>query len=277
MKWIEHVKRMGVKQILKSKTALTLRDEQQAASKKSLQADWKHLIASQLSNCKELDTHSLIALAVAMAQEIQNSLFLGSVARAPHEAGHAGAYINTFDDVLFNRDVPVDIEDHEGQTFNDLLKKSIVHGAFKIPISRHGVSVRLWNIKRLLETNLPSYGVKEPWKEQADHRIQILWPIPVIWVISGNHSFTAGILNKSGHVDVGGENTVLQDISPLYEKVYCDGAGMRRLGDNTPLERLQRNPLHWDVRWGLLFELGRIIAARRGWIPSMDEWCKEGL
>lgn len=276
MKWLDDLKRKGVLWVQDTETAWTLRREKEAAAKRRLEGEWKHLVAAQLENCRELDTRSLIALAVATAQEIQNGLILGNVVRSQHEKGHAGAHLNGFDDVLFYRDLPVDLEAPDSPTFYDLLKESRIEGAFRVPLTHHGVSVAPWNVKRLTG-NLPYYGAERPWEEQSDHHFEVLWPIPVLWVFSGNHSFTAGILNKSGFVDIGTDKTAIQDISPFYEHVYCDGSGMRRRSDDTPLERLSRSPLPWDVRWGLLFELGRIIAARRGWVQGMGAWCQSGL
>jgi hypothetical protein len=276
MQWLDDLKRFSVHAILKTETAMIIHREHEEASKRKLEGTLKRFPTALLSNCQDLDTRSLIALAVATAQEIQNGLILGNIVRVQHEKGHPGAHLNTFDDVLFSRSEPVDVNQPDGPKFYDLLGGKEIQGRVHIPLTHHGVSVAPWNVKRLIG-NLPYYGAQRPWEEHTDHEFEVLWPIPVIWVFNGNHSFTAGILNKTGFVKAGNGRTALKDITQLFEHAYCDGTRMRRLSDDSPLERLHRSPLPWDVRWGLLFELGRLISAKNGWIEAMDTWCVAGM
>lgn len=270
----ETIKRWCVEKVMDTDTGWKIRREHDEIEQSLVRSRNHHFIASVIGNCKNLDTRSLIALAVAQAQEIQNGLILGSVMRAQHEKGHPGAHLNGFDDVLMYRGAPVSQDGNE--RFYDLLEGHEIEGKFKIPLARHGVSVGPWNLHNLLKA-LPLYGSERPWQTQSDHQFHILWPMPVIWVTAGNHSFSAGVLNKTGFIESGLDDVLITDISVLYEHVYCDGSGLKRLNDDSEVERLTRSHIPWDVRWGVLFELGRLISMRKGWIEAMDSWCKEGL
>lgn len=234
----------------------------------------KHLIASTLENCKDMDTRALIAISVCLSQELQNGLILGAMFRSLHEKGHPGAYLNHVDDVLMALWEPVDPEFPDFGSFYDLLENDRIEGKFEIPLSRHGISATPWHLGRL-KCALRYFGTEQPWKQQHDHAFQVYWPIPVIWIISGNHSFAAGILNKDGVLKLNSNKVTIYNITRLYDLVYCDGNCLRRKKDNTIIKRVGRSPLDWDVRWGILFELGRLISQKPDWMESMEAWCKE--
>lgn len=172
------------------------------------------------------------------------------------------------------RSSPVNQDGQE--SFYDLLEGQEIKGTFKILLARHGVSVGPWNVANLLKA-LPFYGSQRPWQTQSDHQFHILWPIPIIWATAGNHSLSAGILNKTGYIKSGSTEVLITDISVLYKHVCCDGGGFRRMNDDSEVERLTRSRISWDVCWGVIFELGRLIALRNDWIKEMDEWCSEAL
>ncbi|PMX27612.1 MULTISPECIES: DUF6710 family protein [unclassified Pseudomonas] len=87
------------------------------------------------------------------------------------------------------------------------------------------------------------------WREDFNHKVELLLPFGLALVHGGNHSLAAGITNAEGTVVA---ETVI-DLAPLYAHVRYDGASMIRTHDGFNLW----TPV--DEELGILFEIGRVM------------------
>jgi hypothetical protein len=88
-----------------------------------------------------------------------------------------------------------------------------------------------------------------PWKQDSNHRVEWWEPIGIGWVIGGNHSITAGILQGEGQLVV----DTVYSMRRFYEHVVCDGIYYRRQTDHRPICRVK------NAAFASLFEIGRLL------------------
>ena len=90
-----------------------------------------------------------------------------------------------------------------------------------------------------------------PWTQDlGHHRVYALWPLGVAVVGGGNHSLAAGIIHRTGSLQVG-----FIDMRPWLADLQTDGLTFY----NKHGEIVSRNPSPF---WAALWELSRIIVAQ---------------
>jgi uncharacterized protein DUF6710 len=87
------------------------------------------------------------------------------------------------------------------------------------------------------------------WRQSSNHRVEWWEPIGIGWVIGGNHSIAAGILQGEGRLVV----DTVYSMHRLYEHIVCDGAYYRRQADHRPICRVK------NAAFASLFEIGRLL------------------
>lgn len=93
-----------------------------------------------------------------------------------------------------------------------------------------------------------------PWSQDEDnHTISLLLPWRIGFVSGGNHSITAGILMSEGEVVA----TEVFDMTPLLQRVRCDGKTFREIGTDRVLGIVT------DPRRAAVFEIGRMMLGCR--------------
>lgn len=89
--------------------------------------------------------------------------------------------------------------------------------------------------------------IKGYWKQYSNHRVMLLLPFGVSFVLRGNHSLTTGIIQGEGMV----KTDYIYDISPLYEYVLCDGDKFYLRDSNDILFYVK------NIELAAIFEIGR--------------------
>lgn len=88
-------------------------------------------------------------------------------------------------------------------------------------------------------------------QDDSNHFISLVFPWRIGFVGGGNHSITAGILMGEGEVFAG----QVLDMSPLLQRVRCDGNTYREIGTDRVLGAVL------DPRRAAVFEIGRLMVA----------------
>jgi hypothetical protein len=83
----------------------------------------------------------------------------------------------------------------------------------------------------------------------SNPEIALVLPWGIAFVLRGNHSITAAILQGEGTLFA----TEVLDLSPLFKQVQCDGKAYREVGTGRILEDV------YDPRRAAVFEIGRMM------------------
>lgn len=150
------------------------------------------------------------------------------------------------EDVMFSLYEPLA---PDGRRFVDLRREVEAPGPMRL-----GVDILLpwpWSREGLIRSlsKLRPGGEWGTWRQDRNHCVELWLPIGVGWVIGGNHSITAGILNCEGEV----MPEVTYDISAAYEHITCDGLDYQRAHDGSRIAPVA------DLDVAAMFEIGRLM------------------
>jgi len=137
----------------------------------------------------------------------------------------------------------------DGKTFSDLVKRIEARNTANLSVDP--VLPWPWKRQRLRHTitNIGK-GRHGAWKEdKMNHRLRLLLPMGIFAVSGGNHSITVGILQGTGSVST----ELVEDISEVYDHVYCDGTYYIRKDDNETICEVTNFEL------AAIFEIGRLM------------------
>lgn len=87
------------------------------------------------------------------------------------------------------------------------------------------------------------------WRQDSNHSLAVWLPWRISFVMGGNHSITAGILQGEGKIVA---NEVF-DLTPLFDRVICDGQTYKETKTGRIIEKVN------DPRRAAVFEIGRLI------------------
>ena len=123
---------------------------------------------------------------------------------------------------------------------------------FEIELARDIVLPTPWKKDRYVNA-LATIGTGKrmgKWEpDDTTHKISVVLPWRIGFVTGGNHSITEGILTGEGKVFA---NEAF-DMSPLLQRVHCDGKTYRETMTNRILDEVS------DPRRAAVFEIGRLI------------------
>ncbi|GAQ19281.1 filamentous bacteriophage production protein Fip [Oceanobacillus picturae] len=108
-----------------------------------------------------------------------------------------------------------------------------------------------WKRQRLRDTitNIGK-GRRGVWKEdKRNHSLSLVLPMGIFVVNSGNHSISVGVLQGTGTISA----EEVEDISEVYDHVYCDGRHYIRKCDKELISEVTNFEL------AALFEIGRLM------------------
>lgn len=186
------------------------------------------------------DARGLASLVTAILRPLQSDQILSVAERPQHAAREAIRFDQLFSsDYFFSYFEPSDCIRRSASEFPIDLARDIV---LTTPWVRSGFASAL--------ANIGDNRTMGPWRQDSNHGITLLLPWRIAVVTGGNHSIASGILNSIGSVI---PSDVL-DLSPLFEKVVCDGVHFRCRASGKELAVAR------DGRMGALFEVGRLMA-----------------
>lgn len=85
-----------------------------------------------------------------------------------------------------------------------------------------------WNASRL-DDAIKGKSVSGDWKQNPNHRVDLLMPYGIAIVKGGNHSITKGILLNQGEITP----KRIYDFSKIHDHIYTDGVDYFRSKDNS--------------------------------------------
>lgn len=131
--------------------------------------------------------------------------------------------------------------------FNSIIKKDTVK---EINLSKDLIITFPWKRERLIRT-ITYLGENRArlWRQDNNHSVQLILPIGLCLVSSGNHSIASGIIQGEGQI----KTDRIYDISKIYEHVFCDGINYIRTKDNSIISSVD------DVEMAAIFEIGRLM------------------
>ncbi len=87
------------------------------------------------------------------------------------------------------------------------------------------------------------------WRADSNHSLALCWPWRISFVLGGNHSIAAGILDGEGEMTA----TDVYDFSHILDRVYCNGTEYRTTAGDTLIARVD------DPRKAAVYEIGRLM------------------
>jgi hypothetical protein len=140
----------------------------------------------------------------------------------------------------------------DGRTLEDLAVEVEAGPSSAVDLRTDVVLAWPWNAERLA-TALVNIGDGRPWgrwrMDEFNHRLEVWLPMGMIWVIGGNHSLTAGIVQRTGTLTP----ERVRDVSPVFDHVGCDGTAYVRRHDGHRLAEVS------SVEMAAWFEVGRLM------------------
>lgn len=123
--------------------------------------------------------------------------------------------------------------------------------AVRIDLSKDIVLPTPWEKTRYANAlaNIGAGKSNGEWRQDSNHGIAVWWPWRIAFVLGGNHSITAGILSGEGEL----LTTEVYDLSPLFERVICDGHTYTETRTGRVLSKV------CDPRRAAAFEIGRLM------------------
>ncbi|MGG1555638.1 DUF6710 family protein [Paenibacillus ferrarius] len=142
----------------------------------------------------------------------------------------------------------------EGKKLYDFLYKKEVESQFEVDLAEDLILPWPWNVDRCITTissigNLRPWGV---WNQDSNHRIYMILPFGICFVVGGNHSIAAGILSGKGKLNTRN----VYDVSSIYDYVYTDGAHYKRIFNDSIIAEVG------DIEFAVIFEIGRKMVER---------------
>jgi len=190
----------------------------------------------------ELDPLALSTLVRLVAAPLQARAATSALTNALHEARPEV----TLDDFVGSTLISVWAD---GETIRDLLQHP--ERRYNIKLWRDPIITTPWHRDRLLHS-IGTIGHARKagnWRQDWNHKVNLIMPFGVALVEGGNHSIAAGIANGEGTV----LTTDVTDVSRLYPHIKYDGISFAC----TESGRLYHSPR--DEEAGMLFEIGRIM------------------
>jgi hypothetical protein len=89
------------------------------------------------------------------------------------------------------------------------------------------------------------------WRQDSNHSVTLILPWHIGLVTGGNHSIAAGVLANEGALSP----TDVLDLTPLLNRVACDGDNFINRYSNEPIARAKNG------RMAALYEIGRLLMA----------------
>jgi hypothetical protein len=193
-------------------------------------------IADEIARKQPQGLNSLVA---AILRPLQAEQML-SVAERPQHAARASIGL----DQLFSPDYFFSYFDE-----NDCVKLPVA--GYRLNLSRDVVLPTPWRRDRFASALITIGAGKSsgPWCQDANHGVMLVLPWKFGIVDGGNHSITAGILEHEGEV----VPTYVIDLTPLFERVSCDGKQFVCRQTGKSLARVSNG------RMAALFEIGRMM------------------
>ena len=179
---------------------------------------------------------ALISLTRSLLRPLQSEHLMALTERSAHNAPDSIDGASFF----FN------ITDHH--IFNYLLAST---PRITLNLSRDIVFSTPWHRRRYSEA-LACIGVGKmcgAWRQDANHRVSVLLPWGIGFVLGGNHSIASGIMAGEGSVDV----IEAYNLNPLFDLMDSDGLYYRNKKTRKPLARVN------DHRRAAVFEIGRLM------------------
>lgn len=140
----------------------------------------------------------------------------------------------------------------KGKCINEYIWGNPIESVTDINLSCDTVLPWAWSKGRLINS-LTKIGEKKPWGEwqqmPVNHRVVLWLPMGLVWVHSGNHSISTGIIEGVGKISC----EAILDISELYDYIYFDGAYFRSKEDNAIIQECL------NFEFSCIFEIGRLI------------------
>lgn len=120
-----------------------------------------------------------------------------------------------------------------------------------VSLARDVVLTTPWHRSRY-ESALTNIGEGKPcgsWRVDSNHSLALCWPWRISFVVGGNHSIAAGILDGDGEMTA----TEVFDFSPVLHRVYCNGKEYRTISGDDLIAAVD------DPRKAAVYEIGRIM------------------
>ncbi|WP_156497351.1 DUF6710 family protein [Paenibacillus jamilae] len=151
----------------------------------------------------------------------------------------------TFNEVFFKKPI-------EDRCYINNYLKQLPNESYSVSLKDDLVLPWPWNYDRLIGS-LVSIGEDRHWgdwkMDDLNHNVELWLPMRIVFIIGGNHSITAGIVQGIGTL----KPNYVFDMSPIYDHVYTDGVYYYRKDDNSKLEKVN------EIEFAVLFEVGRIM------------------
>ena len=126
-----------------------------------------------------------------------------------------------------------------------------VKETYQISLANDLVLVNPWNRQRYLSAciNHGEHRSRGSWRQDDNHFAQYWLPMKMTWVGNGNHSISAGIIQRDGFLTP----EEVYDISPVYDVVVCNGDKFIDIELDKPISTVK------DLEFCAIYEIGRMI------------------
>lgn len=124
---------------------------------------------------------------------------------------------------------------------------------FTVNLARDPVMPCPWHRHRYVDA-LAHIGQNKKcgqWQEDINHRVVVLLPWGIAFVIGGNHSIASGVMSAEGSITP----VEVYEMGNLLDAVECDGRNFLSTGTKEPICGVR------DYRIAALFEVGRLMRA----------------
>ena len=122
---------------------------------------------------------------------------------------------------------------------------------FRVDLAKDPVLPCPWHRDRYVDAlaHIGRHKKSGQWQQDANHRVVVLLPWGIAFVIGGNHSIASGILSAEGLI----QPVDVYEMSALLDEVECDGKNYLYSATRKPICAVE------DYRIAALFEVGRLM------------------
>lgn len=123
--------------------------------------------------------------------------------------------------------------------------------AFSVDLAKDPILPCPWRRDRYVDA-LAHIGVHKKsghWQQDTNHRVVVLLPWGIAFVIGGNHSIASGIVSAEGSI----QPVEVYEMSALLDEVESDGKNYLNSATKKPICAVE------DYRIAALFEVGRLM------------------
>lgn len=189
---------------------------------------------------------ALKGLALALSRLIQAEV----MADVFTDARHGPRFDSSKDGLLWDQQLPINAS---GQTMESILDP---HPDW-LPVNLRNSIVfaspwEPWRMCRAMQEIGAGKKLGEWRQDKPNHQLEAWLPLPIVWVMNGNHSVTTGILHGEGEACV----DRVFDASNLFKSVFSDGLNWRRSDNGEVLAEVASLPMAG------IFEVARILCLR---------------